>query len=148
MPPKKEGSSKKTEQKQINKVIEDKTFGLKNKNKSKTVQNYVKSVANQVQQKNSKGGEQYQQALEYQKKQDQKKEEEKNNLLASLFKSVTTINQIEAKTGEDSKSILCAYFKAGVCKNGKKCKYSHELIVNKSIISFNGNLFGLSQHLF
>lgn len=40
--------SKKTEQKRKDKVIEDKTFGLKNKNKSKTVQNFVKSVANQV----------------------------------------------------------------------------------------------------
>jgi hypothetical protein len=28
------------------KVIEDKTFGLKNKNKSKVVQNYVKGVEN------------------------------------------------------------------------------------------------------
>lgn len=30
----------KTEKKKQNKVIEDKTFGLKNKNKSKTVQKY------------------------------------------------------------------------------------------------------------
>ena len=129
MPPKNSGASKKTEQKEMKKVIEDKTFGLKNKNKSKTVQNYVKSVANKVQNVIGKGGEQYLQSLEYQKKQDQKKEEEKNNFLASLLKSVTTINQTEAKSGEDPKSILCAYFKAGVCKNGKKCKYSHDLDV-------------------
>ncbi len=32
--------SKKTEQKQKAKVVEDLTFGLKNKNKSKTVQKY------------------------------------------------------------------------------------------------------------
>jgi hypothetical protein len=40
MGPKKkvEEPSKKTEQKMKNKVIEDKTFGLKNKNKSKVVQ--------------------------------------------------------------------------------------------------------------
>lgn len=37
MPPKC-SVNKKTEQKKIDKVIEDKTFGLKNKNKSKTVQ--------------------------------------------------------------------------------------------------------------
>lgn len=35
MPPK---ESKKTELKKAQKIIEDKTFGLKNKNKSKTVQ--------------------------------------------------------------------------------------------------------------
>lgn len=34
---KKEGPSKKTEQKKKEKVVEDKTFGLKNKNKSKQV---------------------------------------------------------------------------------------------------------------
>lgn len=33
--------SKKTEQKQKAKVVEDLTFGLKNKNKSKVVQKYV-----------------------------------------------------------------------------------------------------------
>jgi hypothetical protein len=34
----KEGPSKKTEQKKKEKVVEDLTFGLKNKNKSKVVQ--------------------------------------------------------------------------------------------------------------
>lgn len=40
--------SKKSVQKQKEKVIDDKTFGLKNKNKSKTVQSYVKGVTTQV----------------------------------------------------------------------------------------------------
>lgn len=39
MPPKKaDGPSKKTEMKKKEKVVEDLTFGLKNKNKSKAVQ--------------------------------------------------------------------------------------------------------------
>lgn len=37
-PKKADGMSKKTEKKIQEKIIEDKTFGLKNKNKSKTVQ--------------------------------------------------------------------------------------------------------------
>lgn len=50
MPPKKQpkGPSAKTLNKEKAKVVEDKTFGLKNKNKSKVVQNYVKQVATQV----------------------------------------------------------------------------------------------------
>ena len=52
MPPKKKaepkGPSAKTLNKEKQKVIEDKTFGLKNKNKSKQVQAYVKQVSNQV----------------------------------------------------------------------------------------------------
>jgi Zinc finger C-x8-C-x5-C-x3-H type (and similar) len=31
------------------------------------------------------------------------------------------------KEGEDPKSVLCAYFKAGVCEKGKKCKFAHDL---------------------
>ena len=49
MPPKKKepkGPSNKTLQKEKAKVVEDKTFGLKNKNKSKAVQQYVKQVTN------------------------------------------------------------------------------------------------------
>ena len=49
MPPKKGNApSAKTEKKKMEKVIEDKTFGLKNKNKGKSVQKYIKGVATQV----------------------------------------------------------------------------------------------------
>lgn len=37
-------ASKKADQKRKNKLVEDKTFGLKNKNKSKKVQEFVKST--------------------------------------------------------------------------------------------------------
>jgi len=41
-------TSKKAEQKKKNQQVEDRTFGLKNKNKSKKVQSFVKSVTNSV----------------------------------------------------------------------------------------------------
>ena len=46
MGPKKQdkGPSTKTVNKEKAKIVDDKTFGLKNKNKSKVVQNYVKGV--------------------------------------------------------------------------------------------------------
>ena len=35
--------------------------------------------------------------------------------------------------GEDPKSILCAYFKAGLCQLGARCKFSHDMeLENKS----------------
>ena len=40
--------SAKTENKKKEKVVNDLTFGLKNKNKSKVVQQYVKEVTNKV----------------------------------------------------------------------------------------------------
>ncbi|WVZ68286.1 hypothetical protein U9M48_017245 [Paspalum notatum var. saurae] len=50
MPPKKAAPSK-TELAKKQKVVEDKTFGLKNKNKSKNVQKYVQSLHQAVQPK-------------------------------------------------------------------------------------------------
>jgi hypothetical protein len=44
MPPKDKGESKKTQNKKKEKIVEDLTFGLKNKNKSAVVQKYVKEV--------------------------------------------------------------------------------------------------------
>lgn len=43
-----EQTSKKAEQKKKQKILEDKTFGLKNKNKSKKVQNYIESTTKSV----------------------------------------------------------------------------------------------------
>ena len=40
--------SNKTKQKKKEKVVDDLTFGLKNKNKSKVVQKYCKEVTNRV----------------------------------------------------------------------------------------------------
>ncbi|KAK4523385.1 hypothetical protein GAYE_PCTG52G1280 [Galdieria yellowstonensis] len=53
MPPKKQEATKKgkTVEKEKQKIVEDKTFGLKNKNKSKKVQNYVQQVKKQAAQK-------------------------------------------------------------------------------------------------
>ncbi|KAF1316804.1 zinc finger protein, partial [Globisporangium splendens] len=49
MPPKKvAGPSKKSVEKKKEKMVEDKTFGLKNKNKSKNVQKYIQEVTKQV----------------------------------------------------------------------------------------------------
>ena len=44
------GPSAKTQKKEKEKLVEDKTFGLKNKNKSKQVQKYINGVTNQVMQ--------------------------------------------------------------------------------------------------
>ena len=49
MPPKQQQSKSDVAKKQ--KVVEDKTFGLKNKNKSKNVQKYVQNLKQSVQPK-------------------------------------------------------------------------------------------------
>jgi DRG Family Regulatory Proteins, Tma46 len=65
MPPKKApGPSKKADQKKKNQIIEDRTFGLKNKNKSKKVQQFVQSVKTSV----LNSGDRKQRQLEEQRK--------------------------------------------------------------------------------
>lgn len=48
--------------------------------------------------------------------------------LAALFKPVI-VQKIEA--GTDPKSVLCAYFKQGQCTKGDKCKFSHDLAIER-----------------
>jgi len=51
---------------------------------------------------------------------------------------VESIKNTDAEDEEprDPKSILCSYFKQGLCQKGKKCKYSHDLSLesNKEVI--------------
>ncbi|RWS15702.1 zinc finger CCCH domain-containing protein 15-like protein [Dinothrombium tinctorium] len=85
MPPKKkpQEASKKTEQKKKEKIVEDKTFGLKNKKGAKT-QKFIQQV-----------------------------------------------NKSYVEKGVDPKSVLCAFYKQGQCSKGDKCKFSHDLSIER-----------------
>jgi len=48
--------------------------------------------------------------------------------LAELFKPVITQ---KIAPGVDPKSVLCAYFKQGQCSKGDKCKFSHDLAIER-----------------
>jgi hypothetical protein len=113
--------SKKAENKVKEKIIEDKTFGLKNKNKSATVQKFIKGVQQQVKGV-PKGGEAARLAAQLNSKEEKKKVQADQALLASLFKTV-----VDMPKGEDPKSIICSYYKSGLCQKGDKCKFSHDL---------------------
>ena len=123
MPAKKkpQEQSKKEDKKIKEKIIEDKTFGLKNKNKSASVQKYIKGVQQQVKGV-MKGGERAEIAAQLQSKEDKKKSLADQLLLASLFKSV-----VEMPKGQDPKTIICSFYKSGLCMKGAKCKFSHDL---------------------
>lgn len=126
MPPKKKGGgpSKKSVEKQKEKTLEDKTFGLKNKKKSKNVQKYIQEVTKQVKGGNTRADRMKEQ--EAKRKKDAKAEQEN---LKSLF--AAAITQPKVPPGTDPKSVLCAFFKAGVCSKGNRCKFAHDLMVGK-----------------
>ncbi|KAK4392188.1 Zinc finger CCCH domain-containing protein 11 [Sesamum angolense] len=98
MPPKQQS---KADLAKKQKVVEDKTFGLKNKNKSKNVQKYVQSLKQSVQPKPDPS------KLNAQKKKEEEKAREKE--LNELFK--VAIKQPKVPVGVDPKSILCEHFK-------------------------------------
>ncbi|CAM9552181.1 unnamed protein product [Discosporangium mesarthrocarpum] len=82
MPPKpKKGAAKKAEQKKQTKLIEDKTFGLKNKNKSKSVQKYIATVEKSVKSSDRGQGE----AAKEKKKQAKEAKKAQEAELAALF---------------------------------------------------------------
>jgi len=134
MPPKKKeppGANKKTQEKAKAKVVEDKTFGLKNK-KGKKQQTYIKNVAQQVQ-----GNVKASQAAAAAQPKLSKKELEKKKLeeLNDLFKPVQKQQVVPA--GVDPKSVLCQYFKQGTCQKGFKCKFSHDLSIERKAEKIN-----------
>lgn len=110
------------QEKKKQKIVEDKTFGMKNKNKSKQVQKYVQTVNRQVDHQLGLG--------EFRgggKK--KKKELDEIDLILQDTKVVATKNP--AEKGADPKSIVCDFFKRGLCKRGKACKYSHDLSMER-----------------
>ncbi|XP_078048760.1 zinc finger CCCH domain-containing protein 15 homolog [Augochlora pura] len=125
MPPKKAPApSKKADQKKKEKVIEDKTFGIKNKKGAKQ-QKFIQQVEKQV----KSGGvnprkldDPNVKKLEKEKKLKEQKE------LALIFKPVQA-QKIDK--GTDPKSVVCAFFKQGQCTKGDKCKFSHDLSVER-----------------
>lgn len=126
MPPKKAPAaapSKKAEVKKKEKIIEDKTFGLKNKKGGKA-QKYIAQVEKQVK---SGGHHQVDKTAEQKRLEKEKKLQEQKEM-AILFKPV------QAQTvaaGTDPKSVVCAFFKQGNCAKGAKCKFSHDLTVER-----------------
>eukprot|EP01023_Acetabularia_acetabulum_P020423 TRINITY_DN20601_c0_g1_i1.p1 TRINITY_DN20601_c0_g1~~TRINITY_DN20601_c0_g1_i1.p1 ORF type:complete len:585 (+),score=131.03 TRINITY_DN20601_c0_g1_i1:238-1755(+) len=127
MPPKSNKQAKaadKAKEKAKQKVVEDKTFGLKNKNKSKKVQQYIQNMEKSGQNSSKI---QRMQTAEQQQKNKKKEEQERKKELDEML--AMSIQQPKVPTGVDPKSIVCELFKHKVCTKGYKCKFSHDLNV-------------------
>ncbi|KAJ5690443.1 Translation machinery-associated protein 46 [Penicillium macrosclerotiorum] len=121
MPPKKPAPEKKKV-----KTVDDKTFGMKNKKGG--------AAKKQIQQLNAQAASN--------KNPDAKRKEEENKRRAAekaaaelarkeaaeLFKPV----QVQkVPFGVDPKTILCVFHKKGNCEKGRKCKFSHDMNIER-----------------
>lgn len=62
------------------------------------------------------------------KKLEREKKLKEQKELAMLFKPVQAQ---KVEKGADPKSIVCAFFKQGQCTKGDKCKFSHDLTIER-----------------
>eukprot|EP01091_Cochliopodium_minus_P000366 TRINITY_DN1034_c0_g2_i1.p1 TRINITY_DN1034_c0_g2~~TRINITY_DN1034_c0_g2_i1.p1 ORF type:complete len:355 (+),score=121.62 TRINITY_DN1034_c0_g2_i1:39-1103(+) len=126
------GASTKEKNKIKTKIVEDKTFGLKNKNKSKKVQQFIKTVKTQV---DNRFGDDKRGDFKKEKKSLQEELLQQQLLMNQLFKPAIT--QPKLAPGVDPKSVVCAFFKNGTCQKGDKCKFSHDLDVERKAAKIN-----------
>jgi len=117
---------KKEPQKPKDKVTVDKTFGMKNK-KGSVAQKQIKQI--EAAKSSSKTPEQKRKEAEKaQRERDKKAAEEAKKEAAELFKPI----QVQkVPFGVDPKTVVCQFFKKGACDKGKKCKFSHDLAVER-----------------
>ncbi|KAI9498933.1 hypothetical protein BDB00DRAFT_797374 [Zychaea mexicana] len=128
MPPKQQKT--KGDKKKAQKAADDKTFGMKNKNKSAKVQRYVQQVTHQAQHNASQTDKEKAKAKAKEELAAKKAAEAKRKLeLEELFKPVQVPQKVPF--GTDPKSVICQYFKAGHCERGAKCKFSHDLNIER-----------------
>ncbi|KAH7884338.1 hypothetical protein F5I97DRAFT_1888775 [Phlebopus sp. FC_14] len=103
---------------------------MKNKNKSSKVQKQVQQIQAQAsvagKSKETLAKEKEKQLREKAKLEEEKRKKEE----AALFKPVQTQ---KVPFGVDPKTVLCAFFKAGTCEKGNKCKFSHNLDVERKV---------------
>ncbi|KAL6706505.1 Translation machinery-associated protein 46 [Coniothyrium glycines] len=117
---------KKGEQPKVKKVAVDKTFGMKNK-KGGAAQ---KQIA-QIKATQAAGGspeEKRKAAEKLQREKEKAAAEAARKEVADLFKPV----QVQkVPFGTDPKTVLCQFYKKGNCEKGKKCKFSHDLAIER-----------------
>ncbi|KAI9703775.1 MAG: hypothetical protein M1836_007545 [Candelina mexicana] len=123
MPPKKDQPKTKASS---GKIVEDKTFGMKNK-KGGAAQKTI----NQLQAQAKAGGtpdEKRKAAEKAQREKEKAASEQAKRETAELFKPV----QVQkVPFGVDPKTVVCQFYKKGNCDKGKKCKFSHDLSVER-----------------
>ncbi|KAK4190027.1 hypothetical protein QBC35DRAFT_461579 [Podospora australis] len=128
MPPKKQQEGKKVKV-DAKKAVEDKTFGMKNK-KGSAAQRTIAHLASSM--KSAGSAEQKKKDAEKAQREREKKAAEDAKREADLLLNKPAQIQ-KVPFGVDPKTVVCIFFKKGNCEKGKKCKFSHDLEVERKV---------------
>ncbi|OAA51200.1 Zinc finger, CCCH-type [Beauveria brongniartii RCEF 3172] len=109
------------------KVVEDRTFGMKNK-KGASAQKQIAQMTSNL--KGSGSAEQKKKEAEKaQREREKKAAEDAKKEAALLLGRPAQVQKIPF--GVDPKTVVCIFWKKGDCEKGKKCKFAHDLSVER-----------------
>lgn len=127
MPPKKQKEQGGGKKPGAAKLVEDRTFGMKNK-KGAQAQRQIQQLTTQL----KSGGNPEQKRKEAEKaarEREKKAAEDAKRETDLLLNKAVQIQKVPF--GVDPKTVLCIFFKKGNCEKGKKCKFAHDLDIDR-----------------
>ncbi|PTB36805.1 uncharacterized protein TrAFT101_007323 [Trichoderma asperellum] len=127
MPPKKDTKAGGGKKPSAAKLVEDRTFGMKNKKGAQAQRQIQQMTANL---KGSGSAEERKKAAEKaQREKEKKAAEEARKETAALLNKPAQIQKVPF--GVDPKTVVCIFYKKGDCEKGKKCKFAHDLSIER-----------------
>ncbi|EQK98616.1 hypothetical protein G6O67_005818 [Ophiocordyceps sinensis] len=109
------------------KLVEDRTFGMKNK-KGSAAQKHIAQMTSNL--KSGGSAEEKRKAAEKAAREKEKKAaEDAKREAAALLNRPAQIQKVPF--GVDPKTVVCIFYKKGDCEKGKKCKFSHDLSIER-----------------
>ncbi|ORY56059.1 uncharacterized protein BCR38DRAFT_356206 [Pseudomassariella vexata] len=125
MPPKGKKDEGKGKKPAASKQVEDRTFGMKNK-KGSAAQRQIKQISSSL---SASADEKRKQELKEQKAREKKAAEDAKKEADELMNKPAQIQKVPF--GVDPKTVVCIFFKKGNCEKGKKCKFAHDLSLER-----------------
>ena len=127
MAPKKADNAAPGKKQSAQKTAEDRTFGMKNK-KGAVAQKQIAQITTNL----KAGGtpeEKKRAAEKAQKEKEKKAAEDARKEAAELLNRPAQVQKVPF--GVDPKTVVCIFYKKGDCEKGKKCKFSHDLSLER-----------------
>ncbi|KXJ96589.1 translation machinery-associated protein 46 [Microdochium bolleyi] len=117
----------------VNKLVGDKTFGMKNK-KGGAAQRQIKQI--EASAKNGGSAEEKKKQADKEAREREKKAaEDAKREAEALLNKPAQVQKVPF--GVDPKTVVCIFFKKGNCEKGRKCKFAHDLALERKVEKIN-----------